>query len=263
MSSYTVSTAQITTERLRAGFSRLLTQAGECVSSAALARTCAQIAAVDATALDARWQAIDALAGARAVLATGAPDQLAAARRFTVAAKQATLVGDDASARVLASQAHDALGIATAQVLETLRRDERAAVQTAASTALQKMGFDVSSAVGQRSSGLWAELGYAVVAVLVQDGGAMEIDNAGVVGGSCTRTMKAFEALLREEGVETSVRRRVDHGDPGGGSMIRRAGQIGARRPAAGLVAQFEQGVPKTPRETIDVATPQAARHRV
>lgn len=244
MSSYTVNNAQLIQNRLRTGFSTLLSQSETIISSTALFATCSGLAAGEPTAaLQARWTAIDQLEGARQLLSSGAADHLAAAERWTVESQQAALTGNPQRAGLLASQASNALLKATTATVETLRQDERTAVAGATKRALAGMGYSVSEARGARSTGLWAERGHESVAVLVQDGGAMETDNAGLAGGACTASMKSLQHALHDEGVVASVQRRVDHGDPGGGSLIRRAGQTGATRPEAGLVAQHETGL--------------------
>ena len=202
MSSYTVNNAQLIHNRLRTGFSTLLSQSETIISSTALFATCSGLAAGEPTAaLQARWTAIDQLEGARQLLSSGAADHLAAAERWTVESQQAALTGNSQGAGLLASQASNALLKAATATVETLRQDERTAVAGATKRALAGMGYSVSEARGARSTGLWAERGHEIVAVLVQDGGAMEIDNAGLAGGACTASMKLLQHALHDEGV--------------------------------------------------------------
>lgn len=243
MSQYVVTSAQIMRNRLDAAFSQLLADAAGC-SSYVLQNACGRIAIGDPlAALWRRWEELDRVPGAGRLLAIGAPDQAALAKNLTLETKQALTMGDAHQASGLARQAQAALHAAVSATVAGLRHDERTAGAIATTRALRGLGYHVSEAVGQRSTGLWAARGHEIIAVLVHDGGAMEIDNAGIGGGSCQTTMHALRDALAREGLDVHIQRRVDHGDEGGGSLIRRAGQTTATRPEAGLVEQHERGI--------------------
>ena len=260
MSQYVVTSAQITRDRMDASFSQLLSEAAGCTSDM-LFRTCGRIASGDpVTALAERWEAIDRLPSGRHLLQISDRAQIALAERLTLQSRQALAGGDAQHARQLARQAHTALHTAVSATVTELRHDERTAVATATSNALRGLGYHVAEALGQRCTGLWAARGHGILAVLVQDGGAMEIDNAGIGGGSCVTAMHALQDALRDQGLAVHVQRRVDHGDHGGGSLIRRAAQTMADRPEVGLVEQHERGVITTMRDPTAVTTTGAAR---
>ena len=243
MSQYVVSSAQIMRDSMQASFSQLLSEAAGC-SSDVLFKTCGRIGSGDpVTTLAERWASLDQLPGIRRLLQISNNEQVVRAERITLQSRQAFSTGDAKRASLLARQAHEALQAAVTTTVTRLRRDERAAVATATSNVLRGLGYHVSEALGRRCTGLWAARGHEIVAVLVQDGGAMEIDNAGIGGGSCATSMHALQEALRDQGIAVHVERRVDHGDQGGGSLVRRAAQTMADRPEAGLVEQYERGV--------------------
>lgn len=246
MSQYIVTSAQIMRNRMDATFSQLLTEAAGCTSDA-LHNTCGRIVTGDPlTTLGQRWEVLDGLPGARRLLEIGGGEKAVLAQRLTFESQQASLAGDARRAGRLARQAHAALQAAVSTTVGGLQRDERIAGAMTTAKALRGLGYNVSEAVGQRCTGLWAARGHEIVAVLVHDGGAMEIDNAGIGGGSCQTATHALQDALAEHGLDVHIQRRVDHGDEGGGSLIRRAGQTGAARPEAGLVEQHERGVTTT-----------------
>lgn len=246
MSQYITSTVlyDFERQRMRDGISELLREAGDCTSSCLLSACGTLKSANGLIALDHRWEALERIPSARRAMQICGRVGLARAESLTLESKQAASIGDNARASALAMQAHETLQSTVARTARRLQRDEQAAAVDALTRALRRRGYNVSIACGKRSTGLWAARGHEILAALVQPGGAMEIDNAGLSGDACATTMHTLEADLREEGCIVSIQRRIDHGDPGGGSLIRRAGQTGAARPEVGLVLQHEGGTP-------------------
>lgn len=202
---------------------------------------------------DAQGASIDLQAGAlhrdllaqptaHALVATAQPDLLARSERSLALAAERSSLGDDDGAARAAIEARTTLRSAIAATATRLAVDEREVVTEAAARSLDRMGYElVSAARGDRSQALWAVRGDRSIAILVQDGGAVETDVVGCPGDTCEPVMDAFRAAMAEEGVVLELGARSPHGDSDGGSLVTRARATDADTLAAGLVQQFER----------------------
>jgi hypothetical protein len=264
MSRYTVNSLSVTIDPRRAALEALTSAyfSMPCLSSAQLEDTTSMLAAVTPIdRLERRWQRLEALPGAADILDRGSADLLDKARRLTIESTAAAGLGDSAQANLLATRADTLLRAAVTDTVTLLRRDERRLVVAATTSALHSLGYTLTQAEGRRTTGLWAERGHEVIAVLAPETGGLEIDVAGLSGTACSVPIQQLENTLRELGVETSAHRRSDHGDETGGNLIRRAGLAAPDDLARGLVVQHEDGLPKS-RSAQPVAT-QVPRQRL
>jgi hypothetical protein len=183
------------------------------------------------------------LSGSASLLDSVSAVTYSSALQLTEESRAAERMGNMEEAEGRAKAADLALRQSVSSSVTKLRVDERLLAASLATSALTKLGYEVQSASGDRSVGLWATRDHHVMAILVQDGGAMEIDNAGVAGGGCTAPMGDLQRTLAEMGADTQAVRRITHGDDHGGHLIARACQVNVHSPAEGLVDQFEVGV--------------------
>jgi len=127
--------------------------------------------------------------------------------------------------------------------LATLRAMERELATTACEDSLQTMGYDVAVASADHRDAIWAERGDQVMALLVADGGAIEIDVAGCADLTCRDEVGRLTTELRRHGLEASGYQSRWHGDPDGGALIA-DGAAAARRleidRVGGLLASSE-----------------------
>lgn len=189
--------------------------------------------------LNAGWMSLSAVPGALDALRQAAPAQLATFTALQDQAAQASLTGGAADA--LRRQATGHLTAALDTTVDLLRSDERKITAAAVQTALTKLGYTVPPPkVGQTVTGIAAYKDDHVIAAAVADGGAVEIDTRGLSGGSCAEPLGALDDALRDLGVEMRMKRRIQHGDSNGGTLIRRAAAINSIDLAAGLVAAAE-----------------------
>ena len=243
MSEYTTRSTTLTLrDRAAAAAQQLLVENCGALSSARLGA----LATHDTTAaplagLEERWRRLEALAGADGALrqtGTGAYREASHQRDAALAAARA---GDPLQADAHARDAHRSLGAALTQTTAALRADERQIAAAVAERALGELGYRVRRADGAHGAGLWAERDHHVIAALVTDGGAMEIDNAGVTDGGCQAPMLELQQAMARHGAQTEIARRLDHGDDRGGQLIRRAVRANPAHPERGLVAHLDQ----------------------
>lgn len=189
-----------------------------------------------------RWQRVEALDGATRALSQAGQSLYRDAQESRLAALSASRHGNLVEANRHAIDSERALRAAVDSTTRVLQHDERQLATLMSVRALTELGYSVKRADGRRSVGLWAERDHHVIAILVQDGGAMEIDNAGVSGGGCAAPMQELQEALARLGAQAEVVRRVDHGDDRGGHLIQRACRADVENPEQGLVSQFEVG---------------------
>jgi hypothetical protein len=189
--------------------------------------------------LNAGWASLSTVPGALDALRQGAPAQLAAFTALRGQAAQTSLTGG--AGETLRREAADHLMAALDTTVDLLRSDERQVTAAAMQTALTKLGYTVPSPkVGGYVTGIAAYKDDHVIAAVVAEGGAVEIDTRGLSGGSCAEPLNALHDALRALGIEMRIERRIDHGDSNGGTLIRRAAAVNATDLAAGLVAAAE-----------------------
>ncbi|MBV9291638.1 MAG: hypothetical protein JO222_04245 [Frankiales bacterium] len=80
---------------------------------------------------------------------------------------------------------------------------------------------------------LWAERGHELLVAQVHGDGRVELDNAGVANGACRERVDALQTACSGRGLSMSSARRVAHGDPRGGALIRRAAATESQGQAA------------------------------
>lgn len=245
MSSYSVNNLRFTLRARAAAAADDILAAGMCtLDSQSLCQvTTARLSGTPQEVLAHRWALLGSLAGGRDAVAGVNEGALADAHVLSQQAFAARASGNQLEASRLAASADQALVSVVGQTVDTLRTDELVLGATLANQALAQLGYSVTIATGDRSTGLWAEREHHVVAVLVQEGGVMEIDNAGLAGGDCVAPMHELQQALVELGADGDIVRRVDHGDDRGGHLIQRACKVDARQPAAGIVRQHEVGI--------------------
>jgi hypothetical protein len=141
-------------------------------------------------------------------------------------------------------------GLATAA--RKLAAEERTALADLVAEELSGLGYRVERAQADGRSGLWAAQEDRVMAVLVIDGGAVEIDVAGCEGSACRPEVLRLLRALQRRGLEVGPLRSQLHADRAGGNLIRRAGGS-----AAGLVGDGSNPTPARQQQR------QAARPRL
>lgn len=194
--------------------------------------------------LETRLEALTAMEGGLQVVgqvAAGALGEALELRQLALKNKNAGQLKSSQEQMATADQ-HLVKAIDTA--VSAFRVDERQLTARLTAKALTKCGFHIRTARGVRSNAVWAERGHQIVAALVQDGGALELDTAGVSGGGCNAVMEELRMTLDELGVDADIRRRVSHGDDRGGQLIQRACLVDSQNPELGLIKQFEEGLP-------------------
>lgn len=246
MSSYSSSSASIAvpsiTEQLRSQCNLLLAREGAWVSSAEFHRaTKLSIGSPSPDRLGHALAALEARPEMQRLALAGGASHLERAKTHWREAREAQRRGDRAEAARLASSGERSLKRAITATQQRLELDERNVVATVAAGALRGLGFAVTSASGTHSTGLWAIRGHEVVAMLVQDGGATEMDTAGCAANACEPTTSAVVERMRRGGVGLQLARLERHGDSDGGQLIQRAVHCGGG--AEGVVTQHEVGV--------------------
>jgi hypothetical protein len=261
MSSYSSSTPAITvptiTQQLQTQCSLLLEREGAWISSVDFDRATRLNLAGDASP-SRLSQALGQLTSAPRILRLArlaASDLIRTAEGKLADASQAEQAGDSKRATRLAAVGERCLKSALGATRDRLAVDDRSLVSTVASGALRSLGFTLKQASGTRTTGLWAIRGHEVVAVVIHDGGATEIDTAGLAGDACQPLTAAIRREMADRGVTLHLARIERHGDARGGTLIQRAARCGGQ--AEGLVGQNEVGVPVQERPTTTALPPQ------
>ena len=248
MSSYRSSASDIRvptiSERIQAQCTLLLQREGAWVSSIDFDRaTRADITGQATTErLSESLGRLRAMSAMHRLTQAAAGDLLKRAEQALSEALKAGQLGDTPNALRLATAGEKDLRRGVKATHRKLVVDDRSLVSTVAAGALGRLGFTVRKASGTRSTGLWAIRGHEVVAVLVHDGGATEMDIAGHSGNGCDAVTAAIGREMALDGVTLKLARVDRHGDSRGGTLIQRAAKCGGGAP--GVVAQQEIGLP-------------------
>jgi hypothetical protein len=257
MSSYDTSTASFTTvvrptnaELVRSAIGDHVTGrlAGWTGSAGllALGDRATQLGRLDAAALVTSAREVRDLLGdrpvAEAIVRAAHRDLLGQADAQLGLVRTRAAAGDEAGAATAAREASRMLGQALRSTAVELAGEERTLTVEASQRSLAALGWTAEVHPGDRATGVWAVRGDEAVAILVQDGGAIETDVVGCAGDTCAPVMEAFRRQMEAEGVLLSEVARRPHGDSEGGQLIARARRVqGDSSMAAGIVAQFER----------------------
>jgi hypothetical protein len=192
--------------------------------------------------LEARSASVAALPGATEILQLAAPAPLSRAQSLLAESRLALANGDPGRAESLARQGDRALRGSVTSAVERLRPEERAIAARSAHGALQDMGCAVSMRKGNRFTTLWAERDERVLAVVVSDGGHIEVDLAGCEGGYCRPLWREFAEAMAARGAAVEVTDVLEHGDSSGGVLVQRAALAAPTKGALadGLLIQAE-----------------------
>lgn len=123
----------------------------------------------------------------------------------------------------LAAEGDRALRTALRSGACALAVEERTLATSVMEQALRSIGCRTTVAEGAGASGIWAERGDHLVAVLIEDGGKVELDHAGCGGDHCAPFHQAIEAAVAAHGGTLERSEVVEHGDAAGGMLIRNA----------------------------------------
>jgi hypothetical protein len=130
----------------------------------------------------------------------------------------------------LAERGDRALRTALESGARALASEERTLVTSVMNDALRSIGCRTTIADGDGSSGIWAERGHQVVAVLIENGGRVELDVAGFEGSGCVPFHEEIEKAVIARGGTLEDVEVVQHGDAGGGVLIRSAARAAGPR---------------------------------
>lgn len=201
--------------------------------------------------LERRWNGIRQIDGVQSLLSATSGASLNEAQRLTAESATARAIGDSVRADTLAEQANTSLLAAVQTTVPVLQRRERQMTVSAAVNAFSKLGYSVRTADGHASTGVVAERQHHLFAVLVEDGGTMQVDVAGLSGDGCVAPVQRFRQALAEEGLNVAVTSKTSHGDDRGGALIRRAAAAATPDLVEGLVQQYERRAGR--RDEIDI----------
>lgn len=186
------------------------------------------------------------------------PSSWAAAERLLAESREA-VAASPTRAEALAAEGDRALCTALEHGARALAIEERAAVTAVIQDALQSVGCRTMTALEPGATGIWAERGHELVAVLIEDGGAVKIDLAGFGGSDCLPFHDEIERAVAERGGTFEHVEVAEHADPSGGVLIRSAARAaGPRGDMARSIAQQAAPAPRFSRqdgETQRVAT--------
>jgi hypothetical protein len=193
-----------------------------------------------------------------------APGLRPSARHAARAAEGLVAGGDLAGAdRALAAAEAEVVQFRRGTVA-VLAEAERVAVAAVAEDALRAIGYRdlaVAEDVDAGITAIHAEQGDRAVALLVRDGGAVELDIAGCEGLSCRPEADRFLRAVAEHGGQVSGYACTWHGEWDGGSLIREAGAYRRRQHASWAEALLAVGGassagsrPPTPEPSVELA---------
>ena len=166
------------------------------------------------------------------------PSSWAAAERLLTESRE-VLATSPSRAEALAADGDRALCSALENGAHELAIEERAAVTAIMQDALRSIGCRVTTGLEPAATGIWAERGHELVAVLIEDGGRARIDVAGFGGSDCAPFHEEIERAVAMRGGAFEHVEVAEHGDPDGGVLIRNAARAaGPRGDMACAIAQ-------------------------
>ena len=188
---------------------------------------------------EARREAVTANPSALIAARVADPNSWSAAEELYTESREA-LTMSPARASSLAARGDRALRAALASGARLLAAEERTLATTVMDDALRAIGCRTIVAEGDDAAGIWAERGHQLAAVLVRDGGNVELDVAGFEGDGCLPFHEEIERAVGDRGGTFEDVEVVQHGDSGGGVLIRGAAQAAGPGGdlARGIVAQ-------------------------
>lgn len=196
-------------------------------------------------ALERRTAALAAEPAVAVAARTANPNAWARAQSLLEESRNA-LASSRSRAESLAARGDRALRTALESGARALGVEERTLATSVMDEALKSIGCRTTVAEGAGTSGIWAERGDHLVAVLIEDGGKVELDHAGCGGDRCAPFHQEIEAAVAAHGGTFENSEIVEHGDPAGGVLIRNAAlAAGPRGDIARAIA--DQAVPERP----------------
>ena len=209
--------------------------------------------------LEQRRAAVLEDAGVGVAVRTADPAAWSAAERLFGQSREA-LATSSTRAEALAAEGDRALCAALERGAHVLAVEERACVTATMQDALQSIGCRITTALEPAATGIWAERGHELVAVLIEDGGRARIDVAGFGGSDCAPFHEEIERAVAARGGVFDQVEVAEHGDPDGGVLIRNAARAaGPRGDMARAIAQQTTPAPRFSRQggaSQRVATP-------
>jgi hypothetical protein len=219
---------------------------------------------IDLAKLDGACARLDAHPYARALVQAAGAANLVAADLALDSARR--LAGNGSYPAEVAAATLTAAGAFVRAVEVTavrIRVDERVLVSDALRRTLASENYTLDEAKGVRSQAFIGRRGHEVLGVLVHDGGAVDIDVAGLADGACVDTIENIQAGLARHGIELATMQVRDHGDPHGGVLLAPAGAAATEHGTSlvhGVIRQHEVGVATT--STASGASPGSRRQR-
>jgi hypothetical protein len=120
-------------------------------------------------------------------------------------------------------------------------RVERVVVTEGLAAGLRDLGYSLTRASGAATSAIEASRGHEKVLVVVEDGGMVTTDWAGLRDGRCLDRQAELEAAAGRYGIDLGETKPSLHHDPRGGQTIAAAGRRHAANLAEGAVKVAEQ----------------------
>jgi len=180
---------------------------------------------------------------------TVAPAAWSAAEHLFEQSREA-IATSSTRAEALAAEGDRALCTALERGAHVLAAEERTSVTAIMQDALQSIGCRVTTALEPAVTGIWAERGHELVAVLIEDGGRARIDVAGFGGSDCAPFHEEIERAVAMRGGAFEHVEVAEHGDPDGGVLIRNAARAaGPRGDMARAIAQQAAAAPRFSRQ--------------
>jgi hypothetical protein len=208
-------------------------------------------AAISLRDLESTWTAVaSAIPGHERALATVAGVELRRAQDLRAKALAGTSDADRIGAAAVAE-----LRTALLAGAYGLGRKERLIVATIAAQASVNLGYTVTRYDGEATTGIEARRGHEVIAMSIEDRGAMEFDHAGLTDNTCLNRQSDLEGEMARLGVDLVVTTRVAHGDYRGGGLIAAAAARQRESLAHGVVGAKETAsifAPRTPQRPPD-----------
>lgn len=152
--------------------------------------------------------------------------------------------GDAAGAERLGTAAEAAFARVGRQAAERLTAATRVTMTAQVGCALQDLGYAVRVASDPRRAAIVGRREHQSVALVVGEGGHIEVDMEGFDGAQCHADSQALIAGLRRRGLVISATNLTRHGSCAGGALIRAARRSGRTLEEALLGQAATMGTP-------------------